>query len=37
MHAKVYALVGASGAIAAAIGPLIGGFVTTLLRGASGS
>ena len=29
-RAKVFALVGASGAIAAAIGPLIGGFVTTL-------
>ncbi|HZX56016.1 MAG TPA: MFS transporter, partial [Ilumatobacteraceae bacterium] len=28
---KVYALVGASSAIAAAIGPLIGGFVTTFL------
>ena len=28
-RAKVFALVGASGAIAAAIGPLIGGFVTT--------
>jgi MFS family permease len=28
---KVYALVGASAAIAAAIGPLIGGFVTTYL------
>src|SRR6478736_5562141 len=28
---KVYALVGASAAIAAAIGPLIGGFVTTFL------
>src|SRR3954471_16971275 len=31
IRAKVFALVGASGAIAAAIGPLIGGFVTTLL------
>jgi MFS family permease len=30
-RAKVFALVGASGAIAAAIGPLIGGFVTTVL------
>jgi len=30
-RAKVYALVGASGAIAAAIGPLLGGFLTTLL------
>ena len=29
-RAKVFALVGASGAIAAAIGPLIGGFVTTV-------
>ena len=28
---KVYALVGASAAIAAAIGPLLGGFLTTLL------
>ena len=31
MRAKVFALIGAAGAIAAAIGPLIGGFVTTLL------
>ncbi len=30
-RARVFALVGASAAIAAAIGPLIGGFVTTLL------
>jgi MFS family permease len=30
-RAKAYALVGASGAIAAAIGPLIGGFLTTVL------
>jgi MFS family permease len=30
-RAKVFALVGAAGAIAAAIGPLIGGLVTTLL------
>ena len=30
-RAKVFALVGASGAVAAAIGPLIGGFVTTVL------
>ena len=30
MRAKVFALIGAAGAIAAAIGPLIGGFVTTL-------
>src|SRR3954447_15260190 len=28
---KVYALVGASAAIAAAVGPLVGGFVTTFL------
>jgi len=31
MRAKVYALVGAAGAIAAAVGPLVGGFVTTTL------
>ena len=31
MRAKVFAMIGAAGAIAAAIGPLIGGFVTTLL------
>ena len=31
MQAKVFAMIGASGAIAAAIGPLIGGFLTTLL------
>ena len=30
-RARVFALVGAAGAVAAAIGPLIGGFVTTLL------
>ncbi|HKP89557.1 MAG TPA: MFS transporter [Thermoleophilaceae bacterium] len=30
-RAKVFALIGASAAIAAAIGPLIGGFLTTLL------
>jgi len=30
-RAKVFALVGAAGAIAAAIGPLIGGFITTVL------
>ena len=30
-RAAVFALVGAAGAIAAAIGPLIGGFVTTVL------
>jgi MFS family permease len=35
-RAKVFALVGAAGAIAAAIGPLVGGFVTTVSRGASG-
>jgi LPXTG-motif cell wall-anchored protein len=35
-RAKVYALVGAAGAIAAAIGPLIGGFVTTLLSWRAG-
>ena len=29
-RARVFALVGASGAIAAAIGPLLGGFVTTV-------
>ena len=31
MRAKVYALIGAAGAIAAAVGPLIGGFLTTVL------
>jgi MFS family permease len=31
MQARVYALIGASAAIAAAVGPLIGGFLTTLL------
>jgi EmrB/QacA subfamily drug resistance transporter len=35
-RAKVYALVGASGAIAAAIGPLIGGFVTTAVSWRAG-
>ena len=30
-RARVFALVGASGAIAAAIGPLVGGFVTTVI------
>jgi MFS family permease len=30
-RAKVFAMIGASGAIAAAVGPLIGGFLTTLL------
>ena len=35
-RAKVYALVGASGAIAAAIGPLIGGFMTTVLSWRAG-
>ena len=28
---KVYALVGAAAAIAAAVGPLLGGFITTYL------
>jgi len=31
MRARVFAMIGAAGAIAAAIGPLIGGFLTTLL------
>jgi MFS family permease len=31
MRAKVFALIGAAGAIAAAVGPLIGGALTTLL------
>ena len=31
MRAKVFALIGAAGAIAAAVGPLIGGLLTTLL------
>ena len=31
MQAKVFAMIGAAGAIAAAIGPLIGGALTTLL------
>jgi EmrB/QacA subfamily drug resistance transporter len=31
MRAKVFAMIGAAGAIAAAIGPLLGGFVTTVL------
>ena len=35
-RARVYALVGASGAIAAAIGPLIGGFMTTVLSWRAG-
>jgi MFS family permease len=30
-QAKVFAMIGAAGAIAAAIGPLLGGFLTTLL------
>jgi MFS family permease len=30
-RAKVFAMIGAAGAIAAAIGPLLGGFLTTLL------
>jgi MFS family permease len=34
---KAYALVGAAAAIAAAVGPLIGGALTTFCRGASGS
>ena len=34
---RVYALVGASAAIAAAVGPLLGGFITTFSRGGSGS
>src|ERR1044072_905453 len=35
-RAKVFALVGAAGAIAAAIGPLIGGFLTTLISWGAG-
>jgi MFS family permease len=35
-RAKVFALVGASGAIAAAIGPLVGGFLTTLVSWRAG-
>jgi MFS family permease len=35
-RARVYALVGASGAIAAAIGPLVGGFLTTLISWRAG-
>ena len=35
-RAKVFALVGASGAIAAAIGPLVGGFMTTVLSWRAG-
>jgi MFS family permease len=31
MQAKVFAMIGAAGAIAAAVGPLLGGLVTTLL------
>ena len=31
MRAKVFAMIGAAGAIAAAVGPLIGGLLTTLL------
>jgi MFS family permease len=34
---KAYALVGASAAIAAAVGPLLGGFITTISPGASRS
>ena len=33
---QAYALVGAAAAIAAAVGPLLGGFVTTSFRGESG-
>src|SRR3954466_15449871 len=33
MQRRAYALVGASAAIAAAIGPLVGGFITTYLSG----
>ena len=35
-RAKVFALIGASGAVAAAIGPLIGGFVTTAISWRAG-
>jgi MFS family permease len=35
-RAKVFALVGASGAIAAAIGPLVGGFLTTVVSWRAG-
>ena len=35
-RAKVFALVGAAGAIAAAIGPLVGGFVTTVFSWRAG-
>jgi MFS family permease len=35
-RAKVFALIGASGAVAAAIGPLIGGFVTTVISWRAG-
>ena len=35
-RARVFALVGAAGAIAAAIGPLLGGFVTTVLSWRAG-
>ena len=31
MQARVFAMIGAAGAIGAAVGPLFGGFVTTLL------
>src|SRR4029079_16791544 len=31
MQRRAYALVGAAGAIAAAVGPLLGGFITTYL------
>jgi MFS family permease len=36
MRAKVFALIGAAGAIAAAIGPLLGGFLTTLISWRAG-
>jgi MFS family permease len=35
-RAKVFALVGAAGAIAAAIGPLVGGFITTVVSWRAG-
>ena len=35
-RARVFALIGAAGAIAAAIGPLVGGFVTTLISWRAG-
>ena len=36
MQARVYALVGAAGAIAAAVGPVIGGFLTTAVSWRAG-